>query len=337
MKQNIFITTTVIIAFLVSFTILFFFMNYYFEESTYVDNQKILVNSNENYILLFGTSYVEALNATHIENKLNSEVHSYSVPKIESYYAKDFPKIVTKVIELKPKMVIFGVGYRDLGYYEVGSKTCENDSQIGELNIRYSFKNLVNRISSEYEPISHILDIFNQNPKWVTVNSMNYLKQVLKTNNSENILLGNNQLNKIINPKYFDNILLGDFLPSSIKSIDELNQNDPHNYCLNLEWKEITLNSLDYSISKLKSNNIEVVIFTPPYVKSYNDKIPDNVIKNLDDSISELVKKNGVTYYNLSRYFENEDIFSDHTHIAKNTKSLQYSEKIVQLIEQSLT
>ena len=336
MNQNISITVTIIIAFIVSFTILFFYMNYYSETLNNINNQQILETPNKNYILIFGSSYVGALNLPHIENKLNDEGQQYVVPKITSYAIEHTEKLIPKIIDLEPKIVIFGVGYRDLGYMEMNDdnicKYNNMDLQPSYLTTKYFLKNLINRISAEYEPILHILDKLNQNPKWVTINSIDYILTVFKTNSFE-INLENNQLNKIKNPKLVNNIYLVKNSSSSIRSIDELNQNDPNSYCLNVEHMEIRLNSLDHILSKLKSKNIEVVLFTPPYVKSYNEKIPSNIKKTLDNRISKLGEKYGVDYYNLSRSFEKLNIFEDHTHVAKTHASLQYSGRVLYMID----
>ena len=97
MNQNISITVTIIIAFIVSFTILFFYMNYYSETLNNINNQQILETPNKNYILIFGSSYVGALNLPHIENKLNDEGQQYVVPKITSYAIEHTEKLIPKI------------------------------------------------------------------------------------------------------------------------------------------------------------------------------------------------------------------------------------------------
>jgi uncharacterized protein YjbI with pentapeptide repeats len=320
MRENIRISSYVGIAFLVAFGTLFLFFTMYDEGLlTNTDIQEVKVGVN-NKIFLLGTSYVGAINSDHVQNVLDENGFSTSVLNPTSQLISQTLEIVDDIISNNPKLIVYGIGFRDIGFTDYGF--CKL-SQIPPYNLsKYTLPPDVSDISNKEKVVD--TDIFSQNPKHVTLDVL------------ENIL--GKQKILYLNDQHTDkkNIELNIFESNKIDHIDNLNKNDPSSYCMKFDIRDKELDSLDIMFAEFYENDINVITFIPPYTASYLNKLDPTLKLDLSSNIELISKKYNFEFYDLSSEFKNENIFSNHSHVAKDPNSLIYSERIASLITPSL-
>ena len=120
MRENIKISSYVGIAFLVAFGTLFLFFIMYDEGLlTNMDIQEVKIGVN-NKIFLLGTSYVGAINADHVQNVLDENGFSTSVLNPTNKLISQTVEIVDDIISNNPKLIVYGIGFRDIGFTDYG-------------------------------------------------------------------------------------------------------------------------------------------------------------------------------------------------------------------------
>lgn len=304
MKENIRISIFVGISFLISFGILLSFMNIYSEPKEQTNHEK--------NIFLLGTSYVAAINATHIQHILDEKHISAKVYKPKSNEIISTLDNIDYIISNKPRLVIYGVGFRDIGFLD--DKQC-TFSYIKKYEIKHETQDTKNSTNQ--------LIIFNQNPKYMTISILSNLFDF------EYFIKNKDEINAKIE--------LTDFKANDIRLITELNKIDPQHYCMDFDFRDKALTNLDKIFTRLKASNIDVIVFIPPYTKAYLDRITPSLRSDLTHNIKTISETHGFIFIDFSSRYENYNIFSDHTHIAHNQKSLIYSNEIASLIISKLT
>jgi uncharacterized protein YjbI with pentapeptide repeats len=319
MRKNIRISSYVGMAFLVAFGTLFLFFIMYDEGLlTNTDIQEVKVGVN-NKIFLLGTSYVGAINADHVQNVLDQNGFSTSVLNPTNQLISQTLEIVDDIISNNPKLIVYGIGFRDIGFTDYGF--CKL-SQIPSYNL--SKHTLLPPDVSNTPHKEKDTDIFSKNPKHVTLDVL------------ENIL--GKQKTLYVNEQHMDkkNIELNVFEANKIDHIDNLNKNDPSSYCMKFDVRDKELDSLDIMYAEFYENDINVITFIPPFTAAYLNKLDPTLKLDLISNIKLISKKYNFEFYDLSSEFKNENIFSNHSHVAKDPNSSIYSERIASLITPSL-
>ena len=85
-------------------------------------------------------------------------------------------------------------------------------------------------------------------------------------------------------------------------------------------------------VNQLTPNDIDVIAYIPPYTQVYLDAVPPTLKKDLISNVKSITEKYDFQFHDLSTKWKNENIFSDHIHVASNPKSLIYSETLATLI-----
>ena len=321
MKENIKILAGVGIAFLVAFGILFLFFTMY-EEGFFANIQTNEVKPGvKNKIFVLGLSYVEkSVNATHVENTLNKAGFAFSVI-IPPY--DELPLLLENrldtYIEHTPKLVMYGVGFEDLGLDN--TKQCEFDPNI--IIPPYNIQKNVERPNipdTEIEEKSIGTNIFLQNPKRVT---LEVFENILGKKKIEYVNEEDTQKKEI---------LINPFEHNEIRSILDLNRHLPYDLCMDFDVRDGDLNSLDIIFAEFHKNDIDVIAYIPPYTQVYLDAVPPTLKKDLISNVKSITEKYDFQFHDLSTKWKNENIFSDHIHVASNPKSLIYSETLATLI-----
>ena len=345
MNQNIVIALSVGFTLVFAFIILFFIMNYYSELNASWFDTVFLSDKHNDGAFLFGTSYVLRLNNTHIEQALNNNGLLFPVPEISRTEIRNLQYLIDDITSHVPKIVVIGVGYYDLGWLEypsdminpIGCNTAYGKFFFDQLNFKMVFNNIIDKISSNFEIFRYVHDVYLQNPKFVSINLLVYLQYFFTTSGMNSELRDQaNNIEPVAKIGDSKRVILtqhnNDHVKDAIVDINELNKNDPTIYCMDYNKNEETLQSLNFTISKLKANDIDVILFTPPFTKSYNEKIPQELRNTLIVELTNLAKKYDIEYYDLSRKYETKNIFNDRTHVAKNPQSVIYSERIASMI-----
>ena len=219
MKENIKISLYVGIAFLIAFgALVLFFIMYDEGLLTNTDIQEVKSGSN-NKIFLLGTSYVGAINVVHVENVLGENGFSTSVLDTPDKLISDTVKIVDDIISNNPKLIVYGIGFRDIGFSDKAS--CKL-LQIPPYELSKDILPLDFSNTPDKEKVTDT-DIFSQNPKHVTLDVL------------ENIL-GKQKMQYANNPGIGKkNIALASVGNGGIENIVNLNKNDPMDYCMNFD------------------------------------------------------------------------------------------------------
>ena len=317
MNENIKLSTYVGIAFLISFGILLSFFELVSNE-IYDPNTIDKINFNhENKIFILGTSYVEAIDSLHVKNilhKNNVELTVINPPSSHITFSLDR---IDKVLANNPILIVYGVGFQDVGY--LINDSCHNLT-IPKYVPKNHLENTL-KISSQTDFEPELFTIFSQNPKHTTIK---FLETLFENNYTSKINL-NVDPSEIALEDHYE-------LHQHIRSISDLNKGDPTKYCMDFELRNNELDSLNEMFSKFEENNIHVITFIPPYTKAYLDKLPLSQRLDLSENIEKISISHGFAFYDLSSKFENTDIFTDHSHVAINPRSLVYSEEIASLI-----
>ena len=335
MKENIKISAYIGFVFLVSFGMLFSYLVMY--EKGYFDIQeskvwdrfgnKILQADERNKIFLLGQSYVEAINTAHIQNILNDNGMNVVIK-----YEND--RSTSKVVEIddfiskKTDLIVYGIAFKELGIqpcYDPVHQQALLDNAIENLPL-----NMDNTIQN----------IFANNPKQITI-------EILKK------FLEKPEIIQIDNKSNLEYQKLSDDwreTTQKIRPISDLNKGGEllypnlqiragagDKYCFNSDAHNAKLDKFDKIFAKLKLNEIDVIVFIPPFTKGHLDMIPDEVKSYIINDVQTISKKYGYDFIDMSNRYEELDIWHDHVHVAKNPVSLIYSKDIALLILSNLS
>lgn len=316
MKKNINILFYVIIVFLISFSILFLEL-LIFESDIFTNHIEIknFIGSKDK-IFLFGTSYVSAIDTTHVQNMFDKIKLDVVMIHTKTTGISDMLTQIDNFISYSPKMIVYGVGFRDIGFQEGEFCTFSNIPRY-DLKENLQKNNNFNLLNSQ---IQILPTIQLENPKHVT---LTIFKNFFGAYQKDHVLSFDGKKTKILlQEPGFDKII----------PIDTLNQGDDRSYCMDFKKRNSELNNLNKIFSNLKNNEIDVIVFIPPYTKAYLERLSPELRLSLTNDIQKISEKYNFDFYDLSSKFENFDIFTNHTHVARNPDSSIYTKEISSLI-----
>ena len=316
MKKNIKIITVVGLAFIISIGILFSFLEMY--ENGLITKEQIhqIESTNDDQIFLIGISYVNQINSKHVEKTLQENNIFANVLNVERTAITETYDGIDKFIANNPKIIVYGVSFRELGYLD-GSYCTFNDIIKYEKNY-YPTINIESNNENNVKQNTNVLDTIN--PKQTTIEVLeNFLGE------SKTVIVTSENDSK---PK----IILTDEKIEEIHPIEELSKghSDPH--CMNWSERKNNLNVLGGIFPTFKENNIDVIVFIPPVTKAYLNTLEPALRLELTNDLKSIAKEYDLDFYDLSSEFEGLDIWKDHTHVANNPNSMIYSEKIASMI-----
>jgi uncharacterized protein YjbI with pentapeptide repeats len=314
LKKNIKTITYVGLAFLISLGVLFSFLEMY--ENGLITQEQIhkIESANADQIFLIGISYVNQINSKHVENTLQENNIIANVLNVERTAIPETYNEIGKFIANTPKIIVYGVSFRELGYLDGSHCTFNNI-----LKYEKDYYPIIN-IDSENNVKHNMNNPFSVNPKQTTIKVLEKFlgesKTIIVTSQSDS------------KPK----IILTDEKLDEIHPITELakGHSDPH--CMHWGQREHNLNVLGGIFPTFKENNIEVIVFIPPVTKAYLDTLEPALRLELTNDLKSIAKEYDLDFYDLSSEFEGLDIWKDHTHVANNPNSMIYSEKIASMI-----
>src|SRR5690349_11656817 len=124
MNNTIKTSITASLALLISFALLFTYLNLYGNVSTSnVNNDKLSFASTdlgEKRVFLLGSSYVERLNSTYIKQYLSEnglqQFQVYDIAKNGAGNPSQQIQFLNSIISAHPTVLVYGLGFRELGY-----------------------------------------------------------------------------------------------------------------------------------------------------------------------------------------------------------------------------
>ena len=312
--MNLKIVSGVCIAFVISFGMLYVAINLS-ENSDRVDYKTEFfsnqVEISKNKILLLGSSHIGHLNMSHIITQIENENLDFTVYNLADN--GDSPKFryndLEQIINLEPKIVFYGISYRDFDQ-SIGS----TDSKTNNSDIKNSIDEIIPEELKSINPqlltrkvIRNILDDtgISEKPSYE-----------IKPPNTPFFALGDIQT-KISDKNELQRQLLIVLPPPAKIQFDSNNEEIEKFY-------EI--------IKTLQDEEITVVIFTTPLSRVYLDELPKSTKISLDNILKSISEKYDVEIYEFEERYADFEIWNNVDHVAYNNKSIIFSNQIAEMI-----
>ena len=263
-------------------------------------------------IFLLGSSSAYAVNASVVNENLLKNNHDYEFYNLADMSDKPKKRLnsIQNILNHNPAVILYGVGIYDFEKYKTKTSSLAIDDYILEPNIFFknTFEDLIQNNLNEQFPIS---------PK---DRILTFLKYVLRGPDSHFhpfISFSPTPIND------FSTIqkLYGE--PRTINSIDMSDNSDQ-------------IHTLNTIISKAKSQNTKVILFTNPNSILLNQKIDKNELSNFEISIQKFAEKNDVPIYFLHDEYSEMNIWRDSLHIAIDPDAIIFSHDISKILLKEL-
>lgn len=310
--ENVKISLSVLVAFIVTFSLLVVFLNHYSYTNTFYSQH---FDPKIKKVFLLGSSYVGYLNTTLINENISQEYQNYVVYNLA--YGSDHPKTrlttINEIISSKPQIVFYGISYRDFSTFDKPTPLPDPHQSFVQLA---SSENLGNNVEFP-NPIRATVSAFQD-----TLSSAGL--QIATSNVFEP------------NTPFFS------YPPgsSTIKTDTEMRKLLP-GYGLDTMYlapasENQELLALKTIINDLKKNNIKVIVFATPVSRVYLDGLSDIQKGTFDSILENLYNESGVKIYNLTDKYADLPIWLELGHVAYNKNSSIYSKDVAKIISDEI-
>ena len=282
-----------------------------------------IFTKDEKRAYVIGSSHSGHLNETYIQKTYVDPDSNYKIYNLAR--GSDTPKVriqyIDDIIQSNPEIVFYGVGYRDFFNEVKKNKITESVPFLPDPS--YYFKEIVTAtkelIGIESEGLESpqiimryfIHSLFKEGDKEYNSTEIfsTSTKPFYSYNPNQKIIQNNNELKESLkeNPIKLDS------------------QNKNHQIV-----------ALKEMLTKLKENNIDVVLFTTPHSKYYIDSLEESnkqdfdlILKNISDEIS-------VPLYNFHYKYHDENIWYDNQHIVFGGAEIKYNQDFGKIIQQEI-
>lgn len=307
------ISIITIIAVLSAFALFLFIMSL-LPDSVYVEHENFYKNqlADEKKIFLVGSSHIYALNSTLITKQLLAENKSYLVYNLGQ--AADDPESRLRTIDMmisqKPSLVLYGIGLRD--FVSSGREASETTN-----NLLPELVKVTDVLSLIDLPLNN--DIL-ENPKFAMIRAM--LGIINKDQTTET--------KRVYNNAPFFPYRESATTPAEITKLEKSpDLKIGEIYSLN---KNTNFQALREIISKLKENNIDVIIFSTPHSPIWWEHQSPTQIQIFNEMLDNLKNNLDVPVYRLDKKYSEIDIWEDNTHLIIGNKTRSYSTDIADII-----
>lgn len=308
------IALAITISFFIVFSVLFIFNSSFgiprSETNKDVKNDPFFsktFESNKNKIFLIGSSHMGMLNGTYINKEIYKKNSSYEVYNlaINGDHPSSRYSLLSKTILLHPKIVIYGLSYRDI------SNQDDDISRPVLPDIKSTIQEFAINQNIVYEPINPLLITYGI---FYTIQNKTEIKSDLTI-----------EKNPFIEYNIED---------SKIKSEIQLTQSNsnPDIHRIDKSSKNMELVFLKKTIYEFQKNNIKVILLIAPLHHSYLDKIPKDSKDNFNQIITQLQDEFHLEVYDFTQRYSYLHIWTDESHVAINENSLIFSNDVIELI-----
>ena len=308
------IVTSIILSFVISFGLLFGLLlidqNYFPKEKIIREHEFYTkeFSSEDNLIFIMGSSHVGQLNSTLIHETISQKFPLYMVYNLS--YTSDKPseriKVIDNAIRLNPKIVLYGISYRDFEVNSIQKHPLPDPQQFFNDLLRNELE-VSNKINPKVTTLENIRKIFTDTGLFPP-------REVIKLDNSP-----------------FYNFYSYQIVVNEI----ELKQpKDNQQYTINIKssLEEKQVRDLNSIIEKLYKNKIKIIIFSTPLHQNYLDLISPETKSNFSNILDRIRNTYDIKIYDFSDKYVNENIWFDIEHVAYNKKSSIFSEDITDII-----
>ena len=319
--MNIKITVTVLIAFLISFSLLYAVQaeiwNQYFtdvEDKEYLDTIDQIkskeFSSLDKKIFIVGSSHTKQLLIDHIQETVSNEYPHYWVYNLAT--GGDSPKdrlgILDEIFSLNPEIVVYGIGLRD---FQSITRLEESPIEVPE-SFLPNAKEYSETLFLTFEKSSGQDFDFLKSAQLTTLRAV---REFIGTDDHNLVQIkGRNP-----NPMTEEELRKPRWISQAEGKIQPLHMNKEFD-----AFKEI--------IKELQNNGIKVVVFTTPHSSIFLDALPEETIEQFNFILEKTSKEFNVTIYELHDKYKRLDIWSDNTHVAYNKTGIVYSDDVAKFI-----
>jgi len=281
-------------------------------EGSILKNDEFFANdfSQQKVLFLVGSSHVGHINVTEV-NKIiakNDPITIYNIAK-----ASDTPKErlsqLEEIIKTKPKMVFYGISYRDFSF----------PSDLVLVPIFPDPKEIISCTIS-----LKIDEIVPSNPQFLTREIINEFLSNQTKNNFEQ------------EQKYFvmKNTPFIPYQKNPIIATDNILKENVH-FAPTWNDQNITYQNicaLDSIISQLHSSGIKIILFTSPLHKYYLESLSDSQKNQFSQLQKEITTKHKITIYDFEEKYNGLNIWDDSSHISNHKNVTIFNEEIAKMI-----
>ena len=248
------------------------------------------------------------LTASNIQLSIDNQYKNYEVFNLAVSGDKPSKRIrqVDEIISMEPKIILYGIGFRDLSSENFTSNNFLPDPSFYLSNF-----------------FSTITPAFLDNPKLVT---LNYVKNFLNYNNLENNFEHNTPFFRY--DLEYDNIV----------NLIELENNFNKNFQLNILKSDQNreFQSLNTMLEKFSENNIKIILVITPHNSHYMNSVSEINKIHFDEIIQIFESNSNVNVFSLISNYSNMDIWVSDNHITHGTKGKIYDKNISEIISEVL-
>ena len=313
--MNLKIVLGVCVAFVISFSMLYLAINF-LDNSYRIDYKTEFFSSqseiDKNKILLLGSSHIGHLNMTHIITQIENKNLDFTVYNLADN--GDSPKFrykdLEQIISLEPKIVFYGISYRDFNQSSDLTNLKTNDSSI---------KNSIEELIPE--------ELKSINPQLLT-------RKVIRN------ILDDTGISKKpsyeIKPPNTPFFALGD-IQTKISDKNELQRQllivlpPPSKIQLNSNNNE-EIEKFYKIIKALQDEETTVIVFTTPLNRIYLDELSKSTKISFDNILKNISEKYNVKIYEFEDKYADLEIWNNVDHVAYNNKSIIFSDQIAEMI-----
>lgn len=283
-------------------------------ENNFLTNQEFFTDdlSNQSTIFLIGSSHVGHINATQVNDLvlLDESIMIYNLAKAGDT-PKERLKDIDQIISAKPKIVFYGISYRDFLF--------PFDSTV--IPLLPDPKQMIGCAL-----LSSGDDLVPSNPQMLTRNILNKIVKIPSKEKSEP---------ESKNIEYFAMKSTPFYLYPKKPQIatDDIKKEDP----LTNTWSNpnITIQNicaLHKIISLLQNNEIKIVIFTTPLHSYYLESLTVSQKNYFSLLQNELSNYNHVKIYDFEDKYVELDVWHDNSHISNNQNVIIFDQDIAKMI-----
>jgi hypothetical protein len=301
-------------------------------DNFFLEQQNILIDK----LFLIGSSHVGRVNATFIENQLISSYTTFPkdinlLNKLKTTSTlnspvvynlaivhdtpKDRIKHFEKIIESNPKLILYGVGYRD--FTSIIPKKSFGSPEHLLPSLDFIIPSLKNQIENQ---LGFSLAKFTT----AGIDSIKAIKEIvgLEVTEIEYKIISD------VHEPFFEirlqhSIILDDI---PLKRQNESNQHifdRMKSYDINEDVK-----ALEKMIQKSQENNIQFIIYTTPHSKYLNETVDEINQEKFILILNTISKKYNVPIYYLHEKYWDEKIWNDNSHVIMSNGGSHYMDLV---------
>jgi len=286
-----------------------------------IEFYKEKIPPKEHNIFILGSSQVGRINVTLVNQVFlenNVDYKAYNLGKSADYPTERL-KVIDSMIEAKPEIVMYGLGFRDFGHQSILRSTMETTirsfscDQLSAKNLLPSPKDFLPLdiiLENYYEELSPLTD-----PKQTTLET---IRDVLS----------------IKEHKKFNSNPYQPFYAAYSGNTEAISENEIQkrieNSCFYTveEFGHVQKIALDKILYNLNQNNITTVLFVAPHDKFYLSMLTNDEKMNFELTLKEFSNKYSIPVYSLLDKYHGMDIWSGFNHIAMNQSASIYSRDV---------